>query len=182
MVTSKKKPSRKKDKSHEDMTLEQYSELFDQIHRFTTSIASIDEKIIAQNATVLEAKAKLDDAREKLRELETSRDGAKHSLYRFLNPQTGEIFPLFDTMEVADEEVHGKNSCEWRREPIASLKLSLPAITALTSVDIVMVGQLQDRVLANPDYWFESVPPLNNGTASAIVDRLNDFIFERTAK
>lgn len=182
MATSKKKPTRKREKSSDEITLEQYSELFDQIHRFTTSIASIDEKIIEQNATVLEAKARLDDAREKLRELETSRDGSKHSLYRFLNPQTGEIFPLLDTMEVTDEEVHGKGSIEWRKEPVSNLKLSLPAINALTSVDIVMVGQLQDRVMAQPDNWFESIPPLNNGTASAIVDRLNDFIFERTAK
>ncbi len=52
--------------------------------------------------------------------------------------------PLFDRMEEADEELHGKNADEWRKEPIAVLKLSTPSINALIDHDIVVVGQLQD--------------------------------------
>ncbi len=165
-----------------DAALKKYEELFEQLTRFTHSITSYEEVIQSARLDVEEAKLAYDEAKDKLRELENARDGAKHSLYRFLSPKNGEIMPLFDTMEEPDEEVHGKNCTEWRKEPIAALKISLPSINALTDADIVMVGQLQDRVLESPKSWWDSVPPLNAGTAAAIVDRLNDFIFDKTAK
>jgi hypothetical protein len=85
-------------------------------------------------------------------------------------------------MDEAVEEVHGANSKEWRSEPIAALKLSLPSLQALTECDVVMVGQLQDRVMKQPTDWWKEIESLNAGSAGAIVDKLNNFIFEKTTK
>ena len=182
MATATKSKKIKTVNDDRDAALKKYEELFEQLTRFTTSITNQEEEITKAKLDVEEAKLAFEEARDKLRELENARDGAKHSLYRFLSPANGQIMPLFDTMDEADEEVHGKNSTEWRKEPIAALKISLPSLKALTDADIVMVGQLQDRVLDNPQKWWESVAPLNAGTAAAITDRLNNFIFERTQR
>jgi hypothetical protein len=84
-------------------------------------------------------------------------------------------------MEPADEELHGEGSSEWRKEPIAALGISLPSQIALNAADIIFVGQLQDRVLADPTSWFESIDGISPGAASAITDSLNDFIRESVA-
>lgn len=85
-------------------------------------------------------------------------------------------------MDPAVEEVHGINSDQWRLEPIAALRLSLPAQMALNDADIMLVGQLQDRVLKSPEAWWESISGLNFGMAAAICDLLNDFINERSTQ
>ena len=159
--------------------LKRFEELFEQIASFTDAIAHANDEL--SDAVAAEAKAKeaYEAARDIRKAIEESRDGAKSALVRFVTPRNGEIMPLFDTMEEADEAVHGKNSTEWRKEPLASLRLSVPAFNALTEADVVLVGQLQDRVLTGKS-WFEEIPGISVGMASAIQDRLNDFIFERT--
>lgn len=159
-----------------------YEELFDELTRFVKVISDQDKPIVEARAAVENAKAQLDAAKSTLYELENIRDGAKHNLYRFLSPSGGKftMMPLFDRMEKADEEIHGNNAQEWRGEPIASLGLSLPSLQALADADIVMVGQLQDRVLEYGKTWWEAISGLNAGSAGAIVDRLNDFICDRS--
>lgn len=178
MVTTEKKPRKSVGKQDLEAVVKRYEDLYSQLTRFTSSIADLESEIEKARESVAEAKARYEDEKGKLYELENSRDGAKHSLYRFLNPKNMEVFPLLDTMEPADEEKHGKNSDEWRKDPIGALKLSLPSLQALMECDIVMVGQLQDRVMADREWW-KQIPNLNAGSASAICDRLNDFIFER---
>lgn len=164
-----------------DERVERLEMLFEQLSTFTKVISDQEESILAARTACEEAKATYEDAKEHLRQLEQVREGAKHGLYRFLSPKSGkfQFMPLFDRMEQTDEVVHGKNSTTWRSEPIAALKLSLPALQTLADADIVLVGQLQDRILESPDWW-KTLSPLNAGQAAAIVDRLNDFVFERT--
>lgn len=172
--------AKKVDKTEEAERLERYESLFGELVRFTKVIADQDEPIRIARQAVEQAKSDLDDARMELRQLEEIRDGAKHNLYRFLSPVKGkfDFLPLLDRMEEADEEIHGEHAKEWRTEPIATLGLSLLSLQALADADIVLVGQLQDRVLDSKSWW-ESINGLTAGSAAAIVDRLNDFISER---
>ncbi|TWU66471.1 hypothetical protein [Crateriforma conspicua] len=175
----KKRAGRKKVDPSE--ALKKYESVFDEIGRFLSVIDSSESELKEAESKAADAKAALDKARSRVQEIRDLRDGAKHGLYRYLAPADGrEVLPLFDRMEPADEEVHGVNSDQWRKEPIAALKLSLPAQIALTEGDIMLVGQLQDRVLNDPDKWWEKVSGLTHGMAAAITDRLNDFIYERT--
>lgn len=174
----------KPDAESSEGKLKRYEDLFEELIRFTTLIDEQDAEIIDANAAVAEAKEAYDCAKRALSEIESIRDGAKHNLYRFLSPKNGEfpVLPLFDTMEPTNEVVHGANSIQWRQEPIASLKLSLPSLMALIDSDVVRVGQLQDRVMKSAAEWWKEITSLNAGTAGAIVDRLNDFVFHKTMK
>lgn len=160
-------------------TIEAYETVFTEINSFIDLIDQIETEIAEIEQDVAEKKAAYDSAKEKLQEAKDTRDGTKHSLYRFLRPGVGEILPLFDKMEPADEKKHGEGATEWRREPLAALKLSLPSIRLLNDADIMFVGQLQDLVQTNPHHWFEKIEGLGLGMATAIVDRLNDFIFDQ---
>lgn len=168
-------------KKSQDDRLEKYESLFEELVRFTKFISDQDEPIRLARVAVEEAKTRLEDAKVRLRELEEIRDGAKHNLYRFLSPSDGQFLPLFDRMEEADEAIHGENAKEWRKEPVSTLGLSLISIQSLNDAGIVLVGQLQDRVMASEDWW-RSITGLTAGSSAAIVDRLNDFIWERTER
>jgi hypothetical protein len=175
--------SRDRDKGDDTQAeLDRYRTAFEQIGTFTDAIRFHEDEIKEQMAIVNEAKAAYDTARATLRELEDARDGAKHSLYRFLCPNNGEFMPLFDRMDEADEEVHGKHAADWRSEPVANLKLSVASMQILADADIVVIGQLQDRVLADSRTWFQEFEGLSESAAAAIVDKLNDFIYERTQR
>lgn len=175
-------PNNTQKESNPDEAIHRYEEILDQISRFTRAIAGQEEAITQARFAVAEAKENFEDKKKKLQELESVRDGVKDTLFAFLSPESGEILPLFDTMKPADEEKHGKNSSDWRKEPIAVLQLSLLSLKALTEADIVMVGQLQDRVIEGDTKWWDKIDGLTPGSAAAIVDRLNDFIFDRTQR
>lgn len=156
--------------------------IFEQIHTFTDAISFHETEITEARADVAEKKEAYEQARENLRELENALDGTKDSLYRFLCPKKGQFMPLFDRMEDADEELHGEGATQWRTEPVASLKLSPLAMKALNDADIVVIGQLQDRVINKPGVWYEEIEGLTTAMAAAIVDKLNEFIYERTQR
>lgn len=168
--------------SNSDALIKRYEEIFENISCFTDSIASADLEIESAKAKVEEAKCVLETAKADLNVLVSAQEGNRIALFRYLHPKSGEIMPLFDRMEEADETRHGLNSDEWRRESIGALRLSMPSVKALTDFDVVLVGQLQDLVLANANAWWEKIPGLTAGASAAIVDRLNDFIFDRTSK
>lgn len=159
-----------------------YEAVFSEINSFVDLINNIEVEIAEHEKKVAEAKAVYESAKDKLAEAKDTRDGTKHSLYRFLRPGVGEIMPLFDRMEPADEEKHGEGAEQWRKEPLAALKLSLPSIRILNDRDVMFVGQLQDLVQASPHSWWEKIEGLGLGMATAIVDRLNDFIFDQGRK
>jgi hypothetical protein len=165
-----------------EQKLKRYETIFEELTRFTSVIKDQEDPIDEAKREVERIKEELEQAKADLKALEEMRDGAKHNLFRFLSPVGGEFMPLFDRMEPADEVLHGLNSKDWRAEPVAAIGISLLSLKALTDHDIVLVGQLQDAVLADAKDWFSTLSPLNAGQAAAIVDALNNFIFTRTMK
>lgn len=182
MVTGTATRGRKAKRSEVDVheALARAEMILDQIHTFTDAISFHETEIVEARAKVTDTKAAYDAARNELRELEDALDGTKDSLHRFLCPKRGQFMPLFDRMEDADEELHGAGATEWRKEPVANLKLSPLAMKALNDADIVVIGQLQDRVINRPGQWHEDIEGLTTAMAAAIVDKLNQFIYERT--
>lgn len=151
-----------------------------QVDRFTAIITDQDAEIDEVRKTVATAKSVYEKAKEDLAEIIASRNRAAADLVKFLKPKQGEVMPLFDTMAAPDPETHGRNCDQWRAEPIAVLRLSAGAHNALVDAEIVLVGQLQDRMIAKPKDWAAEIPGLTAGSAAAIADRLNDFICDRT--
>ncbi len=126
--------TKRKPKSTPEDTLKRYEEIFENITCFTDAIAKSEGEIDKARAVVEEARAKLDSAKAALSELMAIQDGNKQALYAYLHPKNGEILPLFDLMEPADEDKHGVKSDEWRKEPISALGLSLPSLKCLCVV------------------------------------------------
>lgn len=179
---AKRKPKRTTDVKALHKQLAAYEEVFDEVQHFIDLIHKQDGEIAEANVAMLAAKDGFEAAKEVLSGAREARDGTKHALFMYLKPGPAEMLPLFDRMEPADEEKHGEGASEWRKEPISALRLSLIATNLLTAADVIFVGQLQDRVQADGDAWFEKIEGLTAPVAAAIVDRLNDFISEKTAQ
>lgn len=179
---AKKRTKRPTDPETLGKLLDQYEQVFGEVEHFVELIARQDSEIGEAQAAMYAAKEKYETARDELTQARESRDGTKHALFMFLKPGPSEILPLFDRMEPADEEKHGAHSDEWRKEPVAALRLSLIATNLLAAADVLFVGQLQDRVQAKPDAWHEQIEGLTAPMAAAVADKLNDFIAERTGK
>lgn len=132
------------------------------------------------------AKSVYDDARASLSEAKDIEHSTVSLLLRFIRPGSIDVMPLFDTMEPAEEEVHGVNSDEWRKEPVVVLDLSAAALRALIDADIVLVGQLQDRILAaqksGADDWAQDLAGITDGMAQAIEAKLHDFQAQHSRK
>jgi hypothetical protein len=156
--------------------------VFGEVEHFIALIARQDVEIGEAQQANYKAKEGYERTKSDLAAAREARDGTKHALFMFLRPGPAEIMPLFDRMEPADEEKHGANADEWRKEPISALRLSLVATNLLTAADVIFVGQLKDRVQEKPDDWWESIEGLTAPMALAIGDRLNDFVAEHTGK
>jgi len=102
-------------------------------------------------------------------------------LLRFVRPGSPDILPLFDTMEPANEKKQGLGAKEWRKEPIAVLGLSGVAMQALIKADLVLVGQLQDLLLADPDEWSAELEGISPGMAEAIAAKFYSYVEEKAA-
>lgn len=150
-----------------------------EIDRFAQMLKSHQGVIAAKAKEEALAKAAYDEARAEVREAKELEHNTVSMLLKFISPGSIEIMPLFDTMQPADEQVHGVHSTEWRKEPILSLNLSSMATRALIDADIVLVGQLQDRVMKGPT-WAEELQGINPGMAQAIEKKLAEFIDERS--
>ena len=162
--------------------VDQYEQVFGEVQHFVDLIAKQEGEIGDATGAMLAAKQVYEKTRDELASSREARDGTKHALFMFLRPGPADILPLFDRMEKADEQKHGAHSSEWRKEPISALRLSLVATNLLTAADVIFVGQLQDRMQEQPDWWFEKIDGLTAPVAMAIADRLNDFVNERSAK
>lgn len=175
--------AKRKTETQTDTLLKQlaaYEQVFDEVQKFTDLIRTQDGEVGTAQLAMLEAKGAYERAKDELQAAKEARDGTKHSLFVFLRPGPAEILPLFDRMDPADEEKHGHNSDEWRKEPLSALRLSLAATSFLTAADVIFVGQLQDRLQADPDGWWEQIDGLTSPTAAAIADKLADFISDRS--
>lgn len=180
MVTTKTKPKTRSKQPDVDQllaTIERYEEKFGEIDSFLHFVRNQRDELHTKTLKMHEAKEVYEAVRAEVKELQDSISGAKDSLFRMLEPGVMEFLPLFDRMEPADPDKHGENAEQWRRDPISALRLSSQATTLLIDHDIVVVGQLQDRVLDSPEEWWERIGGLTAAVAAAILDKLNDFIY-----
>jgi hypothetical protein len=160
--------------------LHRLRDVMTQVERFTAMIADQEAEIDEIRKTVDVAKSAYDRAKDDLAQVLENKAATQSDLVRFLRPKNGQVLPLFDTMAPADEDKHGRNADQWRAEPIAALRLSTVAHNALIDAEIMLVGQLQDRMIQRGQSWFDDLAGINLATASAIADKLNDFICDRS--
>lgn len=175
-VAATKKPTKKA--PHEE-ALTRMRRYIEEVDRFASLLRETQEQIVELSRELAVRKAAYEDAKESVREAKEIEHNTVSLLLKFIVPGSCDILPLFDRMEEPDEEEHGKHAKEWRSETVAVLKLSAAAMRALIDADIVLVGQLQDRLLAEPEKWYEPVK-ITLGMAEAIAAKLQEFIEERT--
>ena len=149
-----------------------------EIDRFATILRDQQVNIAQLEAECAIAKKRYEDAKARVKEANDYEHSTVSLLLKFITPGSIDILPLFDRMETANEDKHGENADEWRKEPITALNLSAAAMRALIAADIVLVGQLQDLVLKGPD-WAKDIAEINDGMAQAIEAKLDQFIEER---
>lgn len=147
-----------------------------EIDRFARMLRDAQDDIKHRELVVSVAKETFRSANEELREAKESEHNTVSLLLKFIRPGSIDVMPLFDKMEPADDKRHGKDSNAWRSEPISVLNLSSMAARALIDADIVLVGQLQDRILAGDLAEALKIPA---GMAQAIEAKLHQFIEER---
>lgn len=150
-----------------------------EVDRFASLLRETQDAIAERGKELALAKDQYEVAKDAMREAKDIEHNTVALLLKFIVPGSCDILPLFDTLEDADEELHGKNSLEWRSEPVAVLKLSAAALRALIDADIVLVGQLQDRMLASPDEWSKPLE-ISVGMAEAIAAKLHEFVLEKS--
>ena len=151
-----------------------------EIDRFAGLLRQSQEAIGELERDAAVKKQAADEAKAAVREAKEIEHSTVTLLLRFVRPGSIDIFPLFDTMQPADEQKQGAGSTEWRKEPIAVLGLSAAALRALIGADIVLVGQLQDRMLADPDEWFAALEGVTSGMAEAIAAKFYAYVEEKS--
>jgi len=179
-MAKRKRAKRPTDPETLTKLVEQYEQVFGEVAHFIELINRQEAEISKSQEFTYKAKERYESAKRELATARDARDGTKHALFMFLRPGPAEILPLFDRMDPADEEKHGAHAEDWRKEPVSALRLSLVATNLLTAADVIFVGQLQDRVQAQPADWWAAIDGLTEPVALAIGDKLNDFIAERT--
>jgi len=122
-----------------------------------------------------ELKESLRGVREQITSLTELISSSNNGMLKLIEPGPVKFMPLFDKMEKADPETHGKNAAKWREEPVSVLRLSPASTEMLYAAEILFVGQLQDRILDDPNDWWKSVAGLTAPIAAAIADKLGDF-------
>lgn len=164
-------------KKPEKLTAEQL--YIAEIDKFASMLREQQEGIRDLEKDVAVARTVYDEAKDKLREAKENEHCTVSLLLKFIRPGSIDVMPLFDTMDEAVEEIHGANSEDWRKEPVIVLDLSAAALRALIDADVVLVGQLQDRVMKGEE-WAADLNGVTDGMAQAIEAKLAQFIDERT--
>lgn len=157
--------------------LRTYVEKMDQ---FAEMLRRGDDSIDELKREEASRKQALEEIRAARKEAEDTQVATVKLLLHFVRPGTTDFFPLFDTMAPADEETQGTGATEWRKEPIAVLGLSAAAMRALIAADVVLVGQLQDLLIADPDAWYGEMDEVTAGMAEAIATKFHNFVEERS--
>jgi hypothetical protein len=151
--------------------IDRFAEL---LRRSQEQIGELERDLAVKRQAHEEAKAAVKEAKD-----------IEHStitlLLKMVTPGSPEIMPLFDTMEPSVEKKHGPKSKTWRKEPIAVLGLSAAALRALIGADVVLVGQLQDLILADPeedgeDEWWSGLEGVSAGMAEAILAKFYEYV------
>lgn len=166
-----------KDNHNELELLKHYVEKMDQ---FAELLRHSDEQIGELEREQAVRKQAYEDIRDAVREAKDVQASTVKLLLHFVRPGTIDIMPLFDQMEATDETTQGAGAGEWRKEPIAVLGLSAAALRALIDADVVLVGQLQDLLLADPDEWYSELGGVTAGMAEAIAAKMHAYIEGRS--
>lgn len=156
--------------------LDQVNLFLEKIQNFSEVVTHAKDSLrdLFQRRSTL--KDELTEINTEIRSLENLIDSSNDAMISVLEPGPAEFLPLFDKMEKANPKTHGRNAQLWRERPISVLRLSPIASQALIDAGVVFIGQLQDRVLEDPDQWWESIEGLDEVKAAAIADKLNDFV------
>jgi hypothetical protein len=149
---------------------------FVEIEKFSDIVHKAKHGLKGLLAQESELKDELSEVRAEIRSTKNLIESSNDGILQILEPGPAEFMPLFDRMEKATPEKHGKNATKWRERPVSVLRLSPLASSALIDADILFVGQLQDIILADPDEWWSETNGLTDAIAAAIADKLNDFI------
>ncbi len=165
----------------------------DDVERLQTELATVNrflERIQSFSNVVQDSKAELArlkiderkmaeelaELRDRIKSVKQSIDTANDGMIALIEPGPVKFMPLFDSMEKANTKKHGTNAAKWRELPVSELRLSPGATSLLYAAEILFIGQLQDRVLADPENWWTEIEGITAPTAAAIADKLADFV------
>lgn len=152
-----------------------------EIDRFAQQLLDVQKRIQELEEDSSRKRDAYESAKAAVREERDVEHATVTLLLKFIRPGAIETYPLLDQMEPADEEKHGSRSGEWRKEPISVLRLSAAAIQFLIAAEIVLVGQLQDAILAQGE-WFQKIEGMSAGMADGVELKLTEFINEQVKK
>jgi hypothetical protein len=152
------------------------------MHRFLDKIQQFSNVVCDAKAVLKElmeeereAAEHLSDLRERIKSLKQSITANSNGMLSLIEPGPLKFMPLFDQMEKASPTKHGTNAGKWRELPLSALRLSPASTSLLYEADILFIGQLQDRILEDPEKWWCDIAGLTAPIAAAIADKLADF-------
>ena len=152
------------------------------VNRFLEKIHVFSVVMSDAKATLKELKEEerevadhLSEIRDRIKSLKDSISSTSDGMIALIEPGPVKFMPLFDRMEKASPQKHGTNAVKWRELPLSALRLSPTSTSALYEAEILFIGQLQDKVLADPEGWWKDVPGITAPIAAAIADKLTDF-------
>ena len=182
----KRKPSRGSETQTGDASLleqlEQAKAELATVNRFLERVQTFSNVVGDSKAELSKLRQKeredseaLSELRERIKMLKQSIESASDGMIALIEPGPLKFMPLFDQMEKASPKKHGTNAAKWRELPLSELRLSPMSTTAFYEADILFIGQLQDRILNDPENWWETINGLTAPIAAAIADKLADF-------
>ena len=184
MTATAERPKSKKAAGSEDIAneledaraeLAVMQRFLDKIQHFSEVVAQAKDSLKRLQAQEADKKEELSKIRDDIKSAKELISGSNDGMIKLIEPGPMAFMPLFDQMEKADPKTHGKNAAKWREEPVSVLRLSPTSTELLYAAEILFIGQLQDRILENPQEWWKSVEGLNLSIAAAIADKLSDF-------
>lgn len=147
----------------------------EKVQQFSNVVGDAKSELKELQDEEREVAEKLAELRDRIKQLKQSIDCASDGMLALIEPGPVKFMPLFDQMEKASPTKHGTNAAKWRELPLTSLKLSPVSTSLLYEAEILFIGQLQDRIMDDPEKWWEFIPGLTAPVAAAIADKLADF-------
>jgi hypothetical protein len=147
----------------------------EKVQQFSNLVGDAKATLKRLQAEEREEAEKLADLRDQIKAIKDTINCASDGMIQLIEPGPLKFMPLFDQMAKAEPKKHGTNAAKWRELPLSELKLSPMSTSLLYEAEILFIGQLQDKILAEPETWWEFIPGLTASIAAAIADKLSDF-------
>jgi cell division protein FtsB len=147
----------------------------EKVQTFSNVVGDAKKELDRLKAEEHQVSEELRELREQIKSLKELISSASDGMLALIEPGPIKFMPLFDQMEKASPTKHGTNAAKWRELPLSSLRLSPASASLLYAAELLFIGQLQDRVLADPENWWETIEGLTAPIAAAIADKLADF-------